>query len=69
LFAYLKRKVDERLPRTQEELRTAIREEFNAIPQAMVDRYVRSYPKRLQECIRMGGETIQTKIREQSGFE
>jgi len=68
-IAYLKRKVDEHMPSSREELEKAILAEFRAIPQTKVNEYVRSYAARLKECIRVGGETIQTKIREKSGFE
>lgn len=69
LFALLKRMVDTRLPTSREELVKAIVEEFKAIPQEKIDKYVRSYAARLRECIRRGGETIQTKLRVDSGFE
>ena len=60
LWALLVQKVNARLPSDVTELRKIIVEEWDAIPQSVVNRYVASYGSRLRECIRRKGKTIAT---------
>lgn len=65
LWAMCAQKVAKRMPTCDEELKKFMLEEWEAIPQATVDKYVLSFEQRLKECIRVGGETICTKERNQ----
>ena len=62
LWALLQKRVSDRLPVSAAELAQYWREEFDAIPQAAIDRYVLSFAGRLERCVQKGGETIATKI-------
>jgi len=64
LWAIICKRVAKRQPCSNNELQKFLVEEWNAIPQAMVDRLVLSFKGRLQECIRVDGATIVTKERD-----
>ena len=55
LWGYLKDRVFRRKPRTLHDLKAAIREEIEAIPQDMLRRVMRNFRERLQMCIEQDG--------------
>jgi len=64
LWAIACKRVAMRQPLCKEELARFMKEEWDAVPQTMVDDLVLSFKGRLQECVRLGGETIITKARD-----
>ena len=60
LWAILARKVGNRLPVDEAELEKFFIEEWDAIPQKMIDDLVLSFVPRLKECVAQHGETIST---------
>ena len=60
LWAILARKVGNRLPVDDAELEKFFIEEWDAIPQKMIDDLVLSFVPRLKECVAQHGETIST---------
>jgi len=64
LWAIVCKRVAKRMPLCEEELVQFLKEEWDATPQAVVDNLVLSFEGRLNECVRLGGETIVTKSRD-----
>jgi len=64
LWAIVCQRVSKRQPCSATELEKFLVEEWNAVPQEMVDRLVLSFKGRLQECLRVDGATIVTKERD-----
>lgn len=58
LWAHIQRLVSDRGPTDQEELRAMVQAEWDAIPQTLVDDYVRSFEERLSECRRTKGQRL-----------
>lgn len=58
LWAILQLKVGRRGPWGREELESYVRQEFDAIPQALVDKLVRSFPERLKKCVSRSGGSL-----------
>ena len=58
LWALIQRKVSDRGPTDEEELRAMVQEEWDAIPQALIDEYVLSFQERLEECRRVKGQHL-----------
>jgi len=58
LWAYIQRKVSDRGPENQEDLREMVQEEWDAIPQALIDEYVLSFQQRLSECRQRKGQHL-----------
>jgi len=58
LWAWLQRKVSDRGPRDEEELRQFVTAEWEAIPQSLIDEYVRSFQRRLAEVRRRKGRRL-----------
>lgn len=63
VWALLMKRVQQHNPTTVEDLRYWLPIEFNKITKAEVQRYVDSFPKRLEEVIRVKGKTIRTNLR------
>jgi len=61
LWAIVCKRVAIRQPLCEKELAQFLKEEWEGLPQTMVDNLVLSFKGRLQECVRLGGETIFTK--------
>ena len=51
LWALLADKVSDRMPTTDAELRSFIVEEWAAIPQSLIDKYVKTFLRKLAECV------------------
>jgi len=63
LWAYTCKCVAKRQPTSSEELAQYLKEEWDALPQSLIDDLVLSFAGRLQECVRLKGESIVTKSR------
>lgn len=57
LWAYLSKRVSAVAPFGAEKLEAAIVEEWNSIPQFVINNLVVSFERRVKECIRLGGAT------------
>lgn len=55
LWSLLSRKVSDRQPVTPEELKAFTIEEWNAIPQSVIDQYVLGFRRKLECCVRNRG--------------
>ena len=64
LWAIISRRVGSRQPTDEAELALFFVEEWNAIPQSVIDKLVLSFEGRLKECIARNGETIATKSKD-----
>jgi len=60
VWALLMQRVQTHDPTSVEELCHWLKKEFSKITQAELNRYIESFPRRLDECIRMRGKTIRT---------
>ena len=58
MWGIVARRVAERAPVSREEFKRCFREEFMGVPDATVDRLVKSFPARLRKCVRLGGATV-----------
>lgn len=56
VWRIMKRKIRQRRPRTVEQLKTYIQQEWDRIPVAVVERLVSSMPRRLQSVIKRRGD-------------
>ena len=55
-WAELNRRVANRHPMTQKELDDWTEDEWNRFPQAMINKYVKSFAKKCARCARRGGK-------------
>ena len=58
LWAILSRKVSDKGPTSYQSLVRFIREEWDSIPQALVDELTLSFQHRLKKCVQGGGKTV-----------
>jgi transposase InsO family protein len=61
LFAIVQTKTANRNPLTEKELRKLWLEEFYKVPQATINKLVKSFPDRLRACTKLKGDLIDTK--------
>jgi hypothetical protein len=58
VWAMLKRSVSARAPYSAEELARYVTEEFNAIPQSVINKLVGDFERRLRVCVQRKGSTV-----------
>lgn len=58
MWSIVGRRVSERAPVSLNEFKQCFCEEFFAVPDAVVERLVLSFPARLQQCVEVGGRTV-----------
>ena len=58
VWAHIARKISDCGPTDEEELAEFVRQCWDAIPQATIDWFVRSFTAKLEACIALGGKTI-----------
>ena len=58
LWAILDRRVSMRLPSGADEVEKATVEEWNLLPQTMIDKLVGSFIGRLERCVELGGGLV-----------
>ena len=58
LWGYLRSKVYVRKPRTVDDLKVSIREEFATVPQEMLVNVMQNFEERLRTCVRQEGRRL-----------